>query len=78
MLTLTKQKANTNVAIIVIAANTSITVKGRMVAQKGFLVGMVQPAETLPGGILIPASVVEADNSHQVDVVRTNVTYRGI
>lgn len=60
----------------VIPANTSIIVKGRMGAQKGFSAGMLQPAETLPGGILIPASVVQADNNHRVDVVLTNVSCR--
>jgi len=48
----------------VIPANTSITVNRKMGAQNGFLVNMLQPAETLPGGILIAASVEQSDNSH--------------
>ena len=53
-----------------IPANTSVIVKGRMGAQKGLSVSMIQPVETLP------ASVVQADNSHRGDVVLTNVSCR--
>ncbi|KAK2155556.1 hypothetical protein NP493_2065g00005 [Ridgeia piscesae] len=49
-------------------------VKGRMGAQKGFLIGMFQRAETLPGRIIIPTSVVDADNSHRVNSVLTNAS----
>ena len=37
---------------------------------------MIQPADTLPGGLLIPMSVVQADNSHIFDIILTNVLCR--
>ena len=41
-----------------------------------FLAGIIQPADTLPGGLHIPASVVQADNNHRFDIILTNVSGR--
>ena len=47
-----------------------------MASQKGFSAGMIQPADTLQGGLLIPTSVVQADNNHGFDINQANVSGR--
>lgn len=61
---------------VILKPNSSQVIAGRMGCQKGYSQGMVEACETLPGGVIIPAIAVEADEKQHVQVCLTNISNR--
>ena len=63
---------------IAIAPNRTVDFKGRVGTRSKMDCGVLQPADSLPGGILMIRAAVEPDESHNVPVMLKNVTSRTI
>jgi len=63
---------------VVVPANKSIVITGRVGAARNFTTGVLSPADTLPGGIVIPNTVVERDDKNFVRMQLVNLTGRSI
>ena len=62
---------------LVIKPNNTVTFKGRL-GVKGVNSGVLEPASTLPGGLLMCRGAVVSDHEKRVDVVLKNITARTI
>ena len=63
---------------MVIPPNGTINFKGRVGAHGRMTSGVLEPAETLPGGIMLVKAAVSLDECNKVNVVLKNVTNRSI
>lgn len=63
---------------VTLKGGSSKVITGRLGCDKGFRKGMVESCETLPGGLIIPATAVEADEKKHVDICIVNITNRDI
>ena len=63
---------------MVIAPNHTVNFKGRVGVKRGMGCGVLEPVDSLPGGLMMTQSTVEPDENNNVPVVLRNVTSRSI
>jgi hypothetical protein len=73
-----KEVAVYSCAQLVIPPNGIVTFKGRLGSRCGFNTGCLEPAETLPGGIMLMRSIAVPDEDNRVHVLLHNLTSRSI
>ena len=63
---------------IVVPPNGTVLIKGRLGIQNGIKSGVLEPADTLPGGLMLDNAVVNSDDDNMVHVRLRNLTARSI
>ena len=63
---------------IVIQPGGTVLIKGRLGTRTGISSGILEPADTLPGGLMLDQAVVNRDDQHMVHVRIRNLAARSI
>ena len=63
---------------IVIQPGGTVLIKGRLGTRTGISQGILEPADTLPGGLMLDQAVVSRDDDHMVHVRLRNLAARSI
>ena len=63
---------------IVIPANSSITILGRMGIKRVIDAGIIERGDSLPAGLAVPRTVVSSNRKFEVSVVLTNILGRSL